>query len=176
MTNTNNLAFLLENVENGDRKITNQTFIGESLSNQNNVASGWIFIEVGFKNCTFENYDLVHTAFSQCDFQDCRFIGANLRELEAYECRFEKSTFIKSRFADADISQTMFSSCSFEEANFQQAYLNDCQFVDSQFRNIDTRGFPALLQDSKIINMGQAIPLQGGFDFDKVLAFLNSDP
>ena len=125
---------------------------------------------------TTGNFDFLNSAFSQCDFQDCEFMEVDFSDLEAYQCQFKRCSFIKSMFNETEISQTIFRSCCFEESEFQQAHIHDCKFVDSQFRNIAPKGSPALLQDSKFINMANVITLQGIFDFDKIIAFLNSDP
>ena len=114
------------------------------------------------------------TAFSQCKFEECTFLESNLDAAEIYQCNFEKSIFIKSNLGDSEIIETSFHWCQFEETSFAQAYLENCNFQDTKFKNLDTRGSSAYIEDSKISMPGWSISLSGGFIFDNLLEFVNS--
>lgn len=148
-------------------RITNQIFSDEIISTKN--ATGCIFIEIVFNRCTFDRLNFKSTAFSQCTF-----LASNLNAAEIYQCNFENCTFIKSDFSDSEISETSFHWCQFEETSFAQAYLENCNFQDTKFKNMDTRGLCAIIEDSKISMQGWSISFSGGFNFDKLLEFVNS--
>ena len=156
----------------GSLRITNQIFSDEILSTKN--ATGCIFIEIVFNRCTFDRFNFESTAFSQCKFQECTFLESNLNAAEIYQCNFGNSTFIKSDFSDSEISETSFHWCQFEETSFAQAYLENCNFQDTKFKNTDTRGLCAIIEDSTISMQGWSISFSGGFNFDKLLEFVNS--
>ena len=136
----------------GGLRITNQIFSDEILSIKN--ATGCIFIEIVFNKCTFDRLNFESTTFSQC--------------------KFHNSTFIKSNFSDSEISETSFDCSQFEETSFAQAYLENCNFQDTKFKDTDTRGLCAIIEDSKISMQGWSISFSGGFNFDKLLEFIKS--
>ena len=156
----------------GDLRITNQKFSDEIISIKN--ATGYIFIKIVFNKCTFDRLNFGSTAFSQCNFHKCTFIESNLNAAEIYQCKFDNSTFIKSDFSESEISETNFHCSQFEEASFAQAYLENCNFQDTKFKDTDTRGLCAIIVDSKFCIQGCSISLNGGFNFDKLLEFVNS--
>lgn len=64
---TNTLRYLVDNGID-ELRITNQTFLKETLSNQNKGATSFIFIQIVFQKCKFENFDFTGTPFSKCNF------------------------------------------------------------------------------------------------------------
>ena len=156
----------------GGLRITNQIFSDEILSIKN--ATGCIFIKIVFNKCTFDRLNFESTAFSQCKFHKCTFLESNLNAAEIYQCKFDNSTFIKTNFSDSEISETSFHCSQFEETSFAQAYLENCNFQDTKFKDTDTRGLCAIIEDSKISMQGWSISFSGGFNFDKLLEFINS--
>ena len=136
----------------GSLRIPNQILSDEILSSKN--ATGCIFIKIVFNKCTFDRLNFESTAFSQC---------------KVYKC-----TFLESNFIDSEISETSFHCSQFEETSFAQAYLENCNFQDSKFKNTDTRGLCAIIEDSKISMQDWSIIFNKGFNFDKLLEFINS--
>lgn len=156
----------------GGLRITNQTFSDEILSIKN--ATGCIFIKIVFNNCTFDRLNFDGTAFSKCKFHKCTFLESGLYAASIYQCKFDNSTFIKSNFSDSEISETSFHCSQFEETSFAQAYLENCNFQDTKFKDTNTRGLCPIIVDSKISMPGWSISFSGGFDFNKLLEFINS--
>jgi len=167
----NTLKSFIENGK-GCFRISHEIFSDEILSTKK--ASGCIFIYIVFNKCTFDRLDFEMTAFSQCKFYKCTFLESNLNAAQIYQCEFDKCTFLESTFHESEIQETSFYYSQFEETSFAKAVLENCNFQDTKFKNPDTRGLCAILEDSKISMPGWSISFSGDFDFDKILEFINS--
>ena len=148
---SNTFKSVIENRKENSR-IVNQIYLNETIIDKSAMA--FIFIDIKFKNCTFEKLNFATAAFSQCEFYECHFM--------------------KSNFHESEISETNFDLCQFNQDYFPQAYLEDCNFNNTKFQNLERKGPSGFLDNSRISMSSWSINFNGSFNFDKVVEFLNS--
>lgn len=158
----------------GTLNIAEQSFSGEVISNK--TLSSCAFSKLLFSNCTFNKIDFAGSTFVNCDFNKCTFNESVLRRVEFASCSFQNCKIMDSNLDEVDVNETSFISCQFKTISLVAGYFIDCIIMECDFEEIKSYHLCALIVNSKVSKFTRSLNLEGDFNFNELLKFLESFP